>query len=312
MEVLVWWSSLAKASHQTDPYSLTIEAAILQTIAYADVFDYPLTAEEIYRYLIGMPASRATVRASLHSEPLSRLLTYRQGFFALPGRVTLATTRCWRMEVARKMWGRAFHYGQTMAALPFVRMVAVTGALAVSNVEPGADIDYLIVTEAGRLWLCRALIILLVKLAARRGDTLCPNYLLSEHALVFQERTLYTAHELTQMVPIAGLAIYHRLRQLNQWTALFLPNADGPPRRVIEHVPPHPWARALAESALRSQLGAWLERWEMERKMRKFGQQNGSSEAEFCADWCKGHFQNHGQRTLEAFAERLRQLEELL
>ncbi len=298
------------ASSWAVPHPPTLEAAILQTIAYADVFDYPLTAEEIYRYLVGMPASRAAVRASLYSAPLSRLLVYGQGLFALPGRAALVALRRHRAEVARGMWARAVRYGRAMAALPFVRMVAVTGALAVNNVEPGADMDYLIVTEPGRLWLCRALIIVLVKLAARRGDVLCPNYLLSERALVFQERTLYTAHELTQMIPLAGLAVYHRLRRLNGWTARFLPNADGPPRPVAEGRPPSSLARALAESALRTPLGAWLERWEMERKIRKFRQQNGSGEADFCADWCKGHFQDHGRRTLEAFTERLRQLEE--
>lgn len=276
------------------------------------MFDYPLTAEEVHRYLVGMSASRAAVHISLHSTPLSRFLTHCQGFFALPGRTTLAALRRRRAEVAREMWARAVRYGRAMATLPFVRMVAVTGALAMDNVEPGADMDYLIVTESGRLWLCRALIIILVRLAAQRGDILCPNYFLSEHALVFQERTLYTAHELTQMVPIAGLGVYHRLRQLNGWTARFLPNADGPPRHVMESKPPSALARALAESTLRTPLGAWLEHWEMQRKVRKFGQQNGSDEADFCADWCKGHFQSHGRRTLEAFTERLRQLEEWL
>jgi hypothetical protein len=55
----------------------------------------------------------------------------------------------------------------------------------------------------------------------------------------------------------------------------------------------------------------------MARKVRKFSRQRGAQdglglqiEAAFCADWCKGHFDNHGQRTLNAFAERLRALEE--
>ncbi|MCS7221669.1 MAG: hypothetical protein N0A15_10285 [Anaerolineae bacterium] len=306
---MIWPFPFVIASGWASPSSSTIEAAILQTIAYADVFDYPLTVEEVHRYLVGMPASLAVVRASLNSAPLSRLLVHRQEFFALPGRASLVTLRRRRAEVARKMWTRATHYGRMMAALPFVRMVAVTGALAMDNVEPGDDMDYLIITEPGRLWLCRALIIVLVKLAARRGDFICPNYLLSERALVFQERTLYTAHELTQMVPLAGLTVYHRLRRLNGWTARFLPNAAGPPRSISEATPlSHP-VRALAESALRTPLGGWLERWEMQRKVRKLSRQDGPSEANFCADWCKGHFQSHGQHTLEAFTERLRQFE---
>ena len=114
------------------------------------------------------------------------------------------------------------------------------------NVEPNADIDYLIITEPDRLWLCRALVIVLVRLAALRGDVLCPNYFLSERALVFSERNLFTAHELVQMAPIAGLAIYARIRQLNTWTADFLPNAGESSRRARDSRPYGDWSRLLA------------------------------------------------------------------
>jgi hypothetical protein len=207
---------------------------------------------------------------------------------------------------------RAVRYGRIITALPFVRMVAVTGALAMDNVEPHADIDYLIVTEPGRLWLCRALVIALVRLAALRGDLVCPNYFLSERALVLSERNLFTAHELVQMVPLAGLATYRCLRQLNVWTEELLPNAQGLPRPVTTSRLPGRPLRALAEMALRTPAAGWLERWEMKRKVKKFSQQHHNhAEATFCADWCKGHFDSHGQRILAAFADRLRALERL-
>ncbi|MBI3914279.1 MAG: hypothetical protein HY327_08870 [Chloroflexi bacterium] len=36
-----------------------VSTAILQSIQYADLFDYPLTPDEIHRYLIGMRAPTA-------------------------------------------------------------------------------------------------------------------------------------------------------------------------------------------------------------------------------------------------------------
>lgn len=285
-----------------------VESAILQTITYVDVFDYPLTSTEVHRYLIGISTSADEIRQILSN---GRLVPHRLNrhdeYFALPGRSEIVETRRRREAVAQKMWPVARQYGRLLAALPFVRMVAITGSLAVNNVEPPADIDYLIVTEHGRLWSCRAWSILLVRLAARRGIHLCPNYFLSERSLRFGEENLYTAHELTQMVPISGIPIYRQMRQLNGWTAKFLPNASGIPEQAA--MSPMKTAQnrikrfptSLTEGILRTPPGSWIEQWEMKRKIRKFSLMTGGDESAFSADWCKGHFDGHRQRVLDKF-----------
>jgi hypothetical protein len=290
---------------RSEPSRAALEHAIVQTVAYADVFDYPLTAEEIHRYLIGLWAARATVRSLLQAQPPRELV--RSGrYFTLLGRQSAIETRKARAASAAEYWHRALHYALRMSNLPFVRMVAVTGALAMDNVADG-DIDYLVITEPGRLWLCRALIVGLVRLAALRGTQLCPNYLLSERAMALSERNLFTAHEVTQMVPLAGPATYQRLRDLNRWTDAFLPNASGAPRRMAAI---EPVQHRLVERTLRSRVCSPLEHWEMMRKVRKLARQgNGHAEAAFGPDWCKGHFGDHGQATLSRYAERLQALE---
>jgi hypothetical protein len=279
----------------------------LSTVAYADVFDYPLTLAEIYRYLPGLSVSQESIQAVLSNGTIGRGQVIARGrYFAFAGREAIIETRERRARVAADMWPRALRYGRVISSLPYVRMVAVTGALAVDNVEPGDDIDYLVVTEPGHLWLCRAMIVALVKLAAQTDDTICPNYLLSERALVFGQHSLFAAHELAQMVPVAGLEMYRRMRQLNAWTQTYLPNAQGPPREIGGLSSRHSAIRALAERALRTRPGNWLEEWERERKMRKFSQQMGKrSDAAFSTDWCKGHFESHGQMILTAYRDRL-------
>ncbi|GAB4568666.1 MAG: hypothetical protein Kow0047_21680 [Anaerolineae bacterium] len=287
--------------------------AIVRTIAYADVFDYPLSAVEIHRYLIEVPASQHEV-AELLSSPvhLGKRWVQVADWYTLPGREEIVHIRRRRQEIARRMWPRAVVYGGLIGALPYVRMVALTGALAVDNVEPEADIDYLIVTQPGRLWLCRAMTILVVRWAARRGDVVCPNYLISERALTFPHRSLYTAHELVQMVPLAGLDVYRRMLQANVWVRDFLPNASLPMRTAPAPLPRWRWISRAAELGLSTPIGSALERWEMERKIRRLSQENGrSAETAFSADWCKGHFADHGQRSLRAFEERIRHLEGL-
>jgi hypothetical protein len=284
-----------------------VERAIVQAVAYADVFDYPLTADEIHRYLIGVPASRATVRTTLANGKLVPEVLSRTGrYFTLTGREVAVETRRGRAATAADYWRRALRYGHAIGNLPFVRMVAVTGALAMDNVAD-ADIDYMLVTEPGRLWLCRAVVVGLVRAAALRGTTLCPNYFLSENALVLEERNLFTAHEVAQMVPLTGIQTYQRMRALNRWTDTYLPNASDRPHRVAPVDPRPRRTRRFVEGALRSRVGSPLERWEMARKMRKLGQRSdGHVEAAFGPDWCKGHFGDHGQLTLSRYDERLK------
>jgi hypothetical protein len=291
--------------NRTDPGRAALERAIVQAVAYADVFDYPLTADEIHRYLVGFPANRGAVRALLSSPERPAHLSRAGRYFTLSGREAVVETRRNRAAAANEYWQRALRYGRMIANLPFVRMVAVTGALAMDNMAD-ADIDYLVVTEPGRLWLCRALIVGLVRFAASKGTELCPNYFLSERALVLSERNLFTAHEVTQMVPISGIETYQRMRDLNRWTDTYLPNATGAPRRLAAAEPTPRRTRHLLERTLRSRVCTPLERWEMARKIRKLGSRGaGHVEAAFGPDWCKGHFGDHGQATLARYAERL-------
>ena len=314
------------------PSESNLAKAIVQTVAYVDVFDYPLRPAEVHRYLIGLAVPRQAVDETLANGYLvPRHLERQDGYITLPGRRQIVEMRRQREVVAHRLWPVALHYGRAIAGLPFVRMVAVTGSLAVNNATPDADIDYLIVTSNDRLWLCRALIILIVRLAARREVSLCPNYLLSERALVFPEQNLYTAHELAQMVPLSGQNLYRRIRRLNCWVDRWLPNAGGSPRPVshlsLEVEPLRPRLQRLLEWGLDSRLGQRLETWEMERKLAKLNRQATAQEAaqkaaqqpgrgtdpaalevQFSADWCKGHFDGHARHIMNAYHERIHTL----
>jgi hypothetical protein len=302
-----------RRTDRTEPDRTAIELATVRAVAYADVFDYPLTADEVHRYLIGVHASRGMVGAVLASNKvLTHVLARTDRYYTLIGRESAVDTRRGRAPIAAEYWRRAVGSGRLIGNVPFVRMVAVTGALAMDNIADG-DIDYLVVTEPGRLWLCRALVVGVVRTAALRGTRLCPNYFLSEQALELTEQNLFTAHEVAQMVPLSGIEIYQRLRALNRWTDTYLPNAAGPPHRVAVVEARAHRTRQFVERTLRSGLGGRLERWEMRRKIRKLGLRgNGHAEAAFGPDWCKGHFGDHGQLTLSRYDERLRALEQQL
>jgi hypothetical protein len=296
------------------------EAAILRTVLYADVFNYPLTASEIHRYLIGEALSLDAVQAMLSSSPwLADRLMRASGFYMAADRENLAALRKARSAPAARLWQAARRYGRLIAHLPFVRMVAVTGALAMDNVEADGDVDYLIVTAPGRVWLARALTILVVRLARLAGVNLCPNYLLAETSLQLDERDLFVAHELAQMAPLAGHAVYWQMRAVNGWAADYLPNAVSAPvasdcdakrsnrsNRLEPDAAPRGPGRRWLEWPLAGRLGDALEGWERRRKLEKFQAQlrQPGSAAVLDESHVKGHFDDYGGLTLENYERR--------
>src|SRR5687767_14654331 len=148
--------------------------AILRTLLYADVFDYPLMLAEIHHYLIAAPAgdkpAPAAIEAALRSSPwLATRVTRVNGYVTLRDREAIGALRDERRRHSAQLWPHARRWGRRLGYLPFVRMVAVTGALAVDNSPQGDDIDFLLVTVPGRVWLARALAVIVVRLARLRG-----------------------------------------------------------------------------------------------------------------------------------------------
>jgi hypothetical protein len=290
-----------------------LSLAILHTVVYADIFDYPLSLYEIQRYLTSDTASIETVSALLQDGSIVPGLLNRMGeYYVLRGREKIVSTRKRRKQIASHLWLEAIRFGRMIASLPFVRMVSVTGSLAMNNVEENGDIDYLIVTANDHLWFCRLLVLLVVRLASWRGVNLCPNYIISERALKITPQSLYAAHEFAQMVPLSGMDVYQQMRILNSWVKDYLPNADGIPAAVADQSVRSEsvsWLRTMLEAILMTPLGTWLERWEMNRKIRKLSMENiGNLEATFNTDLCKGHSNRHGQRTEMVLRERLAHL----
>jgi hypothetical protein len=150
---------------------------------------------------------------------------------------------------------------------------------------------------------------MLARIAALEGVTLCPNYMVTTNALEFQERSLYVAHELAQMIPLSSPDIYDQIRCLNAWTDGYLPNAQGMPQPCLELKDSPRWQR-LVEAALAVLPVDRFERWEMKRKIRRLSrEQAGNPEAFFSADVCKGHADRHGQQTELLLNARLSALE---
>ncbi len=290
----------------TSPHFISIERAVLETLAYSDIFDFPLRIEELHHFLsLTVDLSDLQNTLNNHNDRIGKC----EGFYFLAGRESLISLRQQREILSLPAFRLAVRIGRILGVLPFIRMVGLTGSLAHLNCDTNADIDYLIVAAHGRVWMARAFVLIIGRLTALFGITLCPNLIVSDHALEWQPRDIYSARELCQLIPITGMDVYLHLRQLNSWTNNFLPNASNAPDLSSKGSSNRSLIQILGEFLLCGLFGDRLEAWEMNRKIKRFMNQPGFGvETRFDKDICQGNFNHHGLQTKEAYQQRLAKL----
>ena len=123
------------------------------------------------------------------------------------------------------------------------------------------------------------------------------------------ERSLFTAHELAQMVPLYSLDVYYDFLRVNDWAKGFLPNAFGTNAAMNQTRPvagPGPLKR-VGERLLSGRLGDTWEHHESQTKIRQLrvqAEELGSSSARFTPQMCKGHLTDHGRIIEQLYAQR--------
>jgi hypothetical protein len=165
---------------------LPLKKAILRTLAYADIFDYPLKKEEIWKFLLSNIEYRiSNIKKALEELPQ---ISQKEGCYYLKGRRGLVSLRKKRARWSKKKMRRARRAAGWLKLVPTIKMVAITGALAMENSQKDDDHDLLIVTAKNRLWLTRLMTVLLIELVASRRrpqdkkveDKICLNMFLDE------------------------------------------------------------------------------------------------------------------------------------
>ncbi|MBI2010445.1 MAG: hypothetical protein HYS86_04710 [Candidatus Chisholmbacteria bacterium] len=211
---------------------MTSKTAILRTLAYADIFSYPLTQKEFHHWLINRKkASVSSVNSAVSVLLKKPAKIARVGhYYTLKGRTYFVNLRHHRGSWSRPKLIEAKRVGEWLKIIPTITMVAVTGALSMGNTDKDDDIDLLIVTTPNTLWLTRLLVVPLISLIAKRrtpstsyksldpeqakrveglkdksfNNAICLNLWLDETALMIPKKNqnLYTAHEVAQVKPL--------------------------------------------------------------------------------------------------------------
>ena len=202
-------------------------AAILKVLAYFDIFQYPLTAAEIKKYL-DQPLHdhdlEHTLRHLLHDQHI-----YQLGeFYSLHNNPLLALRRREGNQRAAKLMPRAMKAGRFLYQFPFVSAIGISGSLSKNFADERSDVDFFIITKANRLWIARTLMHLFKKLTFLTGHQhyFCMNYYIDETALRIEDENIYTALEIATLVPVAGNQAADQFFVHNKWRTRFFPNCS--------------------------------------------------------------------------------------
>ncbi len=91
--------------------------SIIATLAYHDIFDYPLKAEEVYRFLIDKKVNISQVALQLNRLASKSTIAQKQGFYFLKNRVHLVRTRLSRQNYSKSKLKRALFYARLLKAI---------------------------------------------------------------------------------------------------------------------------------------------------------------------------------------------------
>jgi len=204
------------------------ELTILKTLAYFDIFDYPLTEGEIKNFL-GISLSDDQFRSALAELVLSTTIFRFSEFYSLHNTPAKAERRLAGNRRAQQLLAKAFKIGAFLHRFPYVRAVAISGSLSKGYAEEKGDIDFFIITKGSRLWIARTILHLFKKLTFLTGrqHLYCMNYFIDEDALGIREKNVYTATEIVTLFPVAGSSAIMKFFEINKWVEEWLPQSSS-------------------------------------------------------------------------------------
>lgn len=239
-----------------------ISAYILQTLAYFDYFNYPLTIEDICAFS-SCKLNQSDIEVAVN-ELINRKIVFRlKQFYSLQNDPALADKRLKGNQMAILQLKIAEKVARLISRFPFVETVAVSGSLSKFFADEKTDIDFFIITKADRLWIARTTMHLFKKLTFLIGKQhwFCMNYYVDEKGLEIPEKNIFTAMEIVTLIPFEGLNYFRKFKEANNWTKDYFP-VYHPVLRTNLQVK-KPFVCQCFERIFNSTFGDELDQWLM-------------------------------------------------
>jgi len=294
------------------------EQSIIKALAYFDIFNYPLTKEEIFHFL-DRPVDPDELKAVLQQLIVDKRIFQLGNFYSLQPDPALHTRRTDGNHKADLMLQTAYKAGGFLYQFPFVRGIGISGSLSKNFADQHTDIDFFIITRTNRLWIARTLMHLFKKLTFITGHQhwYCMNYYIDEEAMLIEEQNIFTATELTTLLPVCGNGTMDRFYDQNSWTDNYFPNQTIRKRSML--LSRSTWLKRSVEWLLNNKAGNALDdllmritsrRWKEKEQLQQTNSHGNRMGLHSGKHFCKPNPIYFQKKVLDLFHKKLMEADE--
>jgi predicted nucleotidyltransferase len=212
------------------------QSSILELLQNYAQCEYPLSLEQIHRMLtvrVDKEELTETLQSMQHQQLISMDKTH--DWYVIKGHEIAFRRRTDRIDSSKKKQAILDKFGKLLRFCPWINTIVLTGSLALDNAKESDDIDLMIITAPGTVFLCRIYAFALAKvsgLARKRGietqpDAICVNIWLDSCDLVvpIQKVSVYSAREIVNARVIMDKnSMFEGFIHENRWIYEKLPN----------------------------------------------------------------------------------------
>ncbi len=213
-----------------------LQSAILELLQNYAQCEYPLSLEQIYRMStvkIHREELIETLQRMLHQQLISIHETHR--WYTIRGHEITFQRREERLDISKEKKEKLNNFIKLLCICPGIYTIILTGSLALNNAKGDDDIDLMIITAPGTMFLGRLYAFVLARLlglarkrsVATQPNAICVNIWLDGTDLIvpIDKVSVYSAREIVNARVIMDRnSMFNIFVHENQWIYEKLPN----------------------------------------------------------------------------------------
>ncbi len=306
-----------------EPAKWSPENRIIALIAYFDIFDLALSREFINKYVFGNNSNLDLVLDQMTGP--NGILGFQNQLYHLKDRQNLTTLYSFKSKLSEDYLEKCRKWSKWFRSIPFVEMVAVCNYLPFKVVENDSDIDLLVVTKPGRIFLARVFLTAFTQLLGvrRHGKRVKGRFCLSFYInaseldlepVLLDKEDIYMSFWMLGLYPVYdnGNSFEEIFEKNINWLKLYF---DDPLKSVFKRTNTKTgknlfaiFCEFLFNGGVGNRLENRLERYFVKRHNKNFSKLSESASIEISSSRLKFHNQDKRDYFRKQWWEKLKRL----